>query len=77
MDVGQTNLDGIQIRAYVDLNVVQMEQIMRMFVTGSTGLLGNNLVRRLLENGHEVLALARSKDKAAQELGEGLRDLPR
>jgi dihydroflavonol-4-reductase len=47
-----------------------MEQIMRMFVTGSTGLLGNNLVRRLLEDGHEVLALARSKDKAARELGD-------
>jgi dihydroflavonol-4-reductase len=43
---------------------------MRMFVTGSTGLLGNNLVRKLLEEGHEVLALARSKDKAARELGD-------
>jgi len=43
---------------------------MRAFVTGSTGLLGNNLVRTLLEAGHEVLALARSKDKAARELGD-------
>ena len=43
---------------------------MRTFVTGSTGLLGNNLVRRLLEDGHEVFALARSKDKAARELGD-------
>jgi dihydroflavonol-4-reductase len=43
---------------------------MRTFVTGGTGLLGNNLVRRLLENGHEVIALARSKEKAAQELGD-------
>ncbi len=43
---------------------------MRTFVTGSTGLLGNNLVRKLLEEGHEVLALARSKDKAARELGD-------
>ena len=43
---------------------------MRTFVTGSTGLLGNNLVRTLLSEGHEVIALARSKDKAARELGD-------
>jgi dihydroflavonol-4-reductase len=43
---------------------------MRTFVTGSTGLLGNNLVRTLLASGHEVLALARSKEKAARELGD-------
>jgi nucleoside-diphosphate-sugar epimerase len=36
----------------------------RAFVTGSTGLLGNNLVRTLLQAGHEVWALARSKEKA-------------
>jgi uncharacterized protein YbjT (DUF2867 family) len=38
---------------------------MRAFVTGSTGLLGNNLVRILLQAGHEVWALARSKEKSA------------
>jgi dihydroflavonol-4-reductase len=43
---------------------------MRAFVTGSTGLLGNNLVRTLLGAGHEVLALARSRQKAARELGD-------
>jgi dihydroflavonol-4-reductase len=43
---------------------------MRAFVTGSTGLLGNNLVRILLEAGHEVWALARSKEKAQRELGD-------
>ena len=41
---------------------------MLAFVTGSTGLLGNNLVRTLLANGHEVRALARSQEKAAREL---------
>ncbi len=30
---------------------------MRAFVTGSTGLLGNNLVRILHQAGHEVWAL--------------------
>lgn len=42
---------------------------MRAFVTGSTGLLGNNLVRTLLDAGYEVWALARSKVKAQRELG--------
>ena len=43
---------------------------MRAFVTGSTGLLGNNLVRTLLQAGYEVWALARSKEKARRELGD-------
>lgn len=42
---------------------------MRALVTGSTGLLGNNLVRTLPDAGHEVWALARSKEKARRELG--------
>jgi len=40
----------------------------RAFVTGSTGLLGNNLVRELRARGHEVRALVRSPDKAATQL---------
>lgn len=43
---------------------------MKAFVTGSTGLLGNNLVRLLRENGHEVKALVRSPEKAAKLLGD-------
>jgi dihydroflavonol-4-reductase len=41
---------------------------MRAFVTGGTGLLGNNLIRLLIEQGHEVKALVRSQRKAAQVL---------
>jgi dihydroflavonol-4-reductase len=41
---------------------------MRAFVTGSTGLLGNNLVRTLLRAGYEVWALARSKKKRGENL---------
>jgi dihydroflavonol-4-reductase len=37
---------------------------MRAFVTGATGLLGNNLVRELISSGHEVRALVRSRAKA-------------
>lgn len=39
---------------------------MHAFVTGSTGLLGNNLVRLLLQQGHQVTALVRSRAKAAR-----------
>ncbi len=42
---------------------------MKAFVTGSTGLLGSNLVRQLLEQGHSVVALARSPEKARKQLG--------
>jgi nucleoside-diphosphate-sugar epimerase len=38
------------------------------FVTGATGLLGNNLVRLLVEKGVTVKALVRSKTKAMRQL---------
>jgi dihydroflavonol-4-reductase len=41
---------------------------MRAFVTGATGLLGNNLVRALEKDGYSVVALARSSAKAARVL---------
>lgn len=37
---------------------------MQVFVTGGTGLLGNNLVRALTARGHGVRALVRSRQKA-------------
>jgi dihydroflavonol-4-reductase len=43
---------------------------MRAFVTGATGLLGNNLVRTLRAEGHAVRALVRSTTKAEQLLGD-------
>jgi dihydroflavonol-4-reductase len=43
---------------------------MKAFVTGATGLLGNNLVRLLVQQGHEVKALVRSKEKAQRLLGD-------
>ncbi|MEM7029224.1 MAG: NAD-dependent epimerase/dehydratase family protein [Chloroflexota bacterium] len=42
----------------------------RAFVTGSTGLLGSNLVRQLVDEGYEVQALARTKEKADRFLGD-------
>ncbi len=43
---------------------------MKAFVTGATGLLGNNLVRALLAEGHTVRALVRSETKAWRLLGD-------
>jgi dihydroflavonol-4-reductase len=45
---------------------------MRAFVTGSTGLLGSNLVFGLLNEGHSVYALVRSMAKAKAIFGEQL-----
>lgn len=39
------------------------------FVTGATGLLGNNLVRQLLARGCQVKALVRSRAKGEQQFG--------
>jgi nucleoside-diphosphate-sugar epimerase len=38
----------------------------RVFITGATGYIGGSVAAKLLENGHSVLGLVRSEDKAAQ-----------
>jgi nucleoside-diphosphate-sugar epimerase len=38
---------------------------MKVFVTGASGYLGGSIAARLLEQGHEVLGLVRSHEKAA------------
>lgn len=43
---------------------------MKVFVTGSTGLLGNNLVRLLMDRGFDVVGLVRSEEKAKRMFGE-------
>jgi dihydroflavonol-4-reductase len=45
---------------------MEMENLIA-FVTGATGLLGNNLVRELLAKGYKVRALVRSKAKANKQ----------
>jgi len=42
-------------------------KIQTAFVTGATGLLGNNLVRELVSRGVAVKALVRSQEKAARQ----------
>ncbi|MGH2768162.1 MAG: NAD(P)H-binding protein, partial [Actinomycetota bacterium] len=43
---------------------------MKVFVTGATGLLGNNLVRFLDTKGWQVVALVRSEEKGRWLLGD-------
>ena len=45
---------------------------MKAFVTGGTGFIGERLVGRLRERGDDVVALVRSREKAAPRF----RDLP-
>ncbi|MEJ2723085.1 MAG: SDR family oxidoreductase [Deltaproteobacteria bacterium] len=42
---------------------------MKSFVTGSTGMVGSNLVHLLVEKGYEVRALVRSEKKGREMLG--------
>ena len=44
--------------------------IRHAFVTGATGLLGNNLVRALLKEDIQVTALVRSEEKARKQFGD-------
>jgi dihydroflavonol-4-reductase len=52
------------------MNSTREENSVKAFVTGATGLLGNNLVRLLVQQGYEVKALVRSKEKAQKLLGD-------
>jgi dihydroflavonol-4-reductase len=47
-----------------------LPQIHSAFVTGATGLLGNNLVRLLVSRGVHVKALSRSRTKAERQFGD-------
>jgi nucleoside-diphosphate-sugar epimerase len=44
--------------------------LMKLFVTGSTGLLGNSLVRSLEAAGYVVVGLVRSEEKGRRLIGD-------
>ncbi|WP_250255064.1 NAD-dependent epimerase/dehydratase family protein [Chryseobacterium sp. Marseille-Q3244] len=45
----------------------------KVFVTGATGLLGTNIIIKLLQNGYSVIALVRQKSKYLGEENENLK----
>lgn len=49
---------------------------MRYFVTGATGFIGGHLVRQLLADGHEVVALVRAPERARRLAGLGVELAP-
>jgi nucleoside-diphosphate-sugar epimerase len=59
-----TTLPGTDLGAeYAWLNIKIGKFFMRVFITGATGFIGYHVVKDLIANGHEVLGLARSKEK--------------
>src|SRR6056297_1236380 len=46
-------------------------ETMKILITGATGFIGEPLCRRLADQGHEILAVSRSPDKAREKLPEG------
>src|SRR5258706_330092 len=45
---------------------------MKILITGATGYIGEAVARKLLQRGHEVLAISRSKEAVAKLRGAGL-----
>lgn len=46
---------------------------MRIVITGGTGLIGQALVKNLVDDGHEVVILTRTPEKKGETLPEGVR----
>src|SRR5258708_24023837 len=51
-------------------DIISSSQIQSAFVTGATGLLGNNLVRLLVSRGVHLKALVRSREKAEKQFAD-------
>ena len=45
---------------------------MKLFVIGATGYIGSVVARRLMQDGHELVGLARSDESAAQLAEAGI-----
>jgi len=57
---------GLLIGIYIYELISFIENIMKILVTGATGFIGNHIIPLLLKRGHEVIAVARTNNKALE-----------
>lgn len=50
---------------------------MKVLITGATGFIGGHLVPRLLQDGHELIIMSRSAQKAQKQFGTAIRVITR
>ncbi|MBU2966278.1 TIGR01777 family oxidoreductase [Amphritea sp. 2_MG-2023] len=50
---------------------------MKVLITGATGFIGGHLVPRLLQDGHELIIMSRSAQKAQKQFGTAVRVITR
>ena len=49
---------------------------MKIFLTGASGYIGGSIAKKLIKNGHSVLGLVRSQEKAGQLEKLGVEPIP-
>lgn len=65
----------VMIFTYCLVSNFNKVDIMKILVTGGTGFIGSSLVKKLLQQGHDVTVLSRNPGSIAKRCGPGVREL--